>query len=66
MSDAFTPHEDPPYDEEDEYDDDEEDDSEPVGSCIECGCNLYIDDDLDEWMCDQCLWWNEQAAKDEK
>ena len=34
------------------YDDDPEDD--PVGSCDECGTNLYAEDD--EELCDQCLW----------
>lgn len=27
---------------------------EPVGSCEECGTNLYAEDDMD--YCDQCLW----------
>lgn len=27
---------------------------EPVGSCEECGTNLYEDDDVE--LCDQCLW----------
>lgn len=27
---------------------------EPVGSCDECGTNLYEEDD--EFLCDQCLW----------
>ena len=56
MTDAFIPHDDPPFDEEDEYDD-----GEPCGSCGECGCNLYPDDDLESETCDQCLWWQEQA-----
>lgn len=34
------------------HDDDPED--EPVGSCEECGTNIYADDD--EELCDQCLW----------
>ena len=28
--------------------------SEPVGSCDDCGTNLYEDDDPE--LCDQCLW----------
>jgi hypothetical protein len=34
--------------------DDFEESDEPVGSCENCGTNLYPDDD-DE-LCDQCLW----------
>ena len=26
----------------------------PVGSCCDCGTNLYEDDDPE--LCDQCLW----------
>lgn len=32
----------------------EDDYSEPVGSCENCGTNLYEDDDSE--LCDQCLW----------
>jgi hypothetical protein len=32
----------------------DDDYSEPVGSCENCGTNLYEDDDED--LCDQCLW----------
>lgn len=35
-----------------EFDDDPYD--EPVGSCEECGTNLYAEDDPE--YCDQCLW----------
>lgn len=28
---------------------------EPVGSCEQCGTNLYDEDDPE--YCDQCLWW---------
>ena len=38
---------------------DDEADDEPVGSCDNCGVNLYHDDD--ENYCDQCLWWMEQC-----
>lgn len=34
--------------------DSDDDYSEPVGSCEQCGVNLYEEDD-DEY-CDQCLW----------
>ena len=34
------------------YDCDE--DNEPVGSCDNCGTNLYRTDD--DYFCDQCLW----------
>lgn len=33
---------------------DDEDDNEPVGSCDNCGTNLYPHDD--DVLCDQCLW----------
>lgn len=40
---------------ENDYDGDFEDDwDEPVGSCDECGTNLYNGDDPD--LCEQCLW----------
>ena len=32
----------------------EDDYNEPVGSCENCGTNLYEDDDNE--LCDQCLW----------
>ena len=31
------------------------DPSEPIGSCDECGCNLYPDDEWDG-LCNQCAW----------
>lgn len=34
--------------------DDEEESWEPVGSCEDCGVNLYSDDDPE--YCDQCIW----------
>lgn len=37
----------------DEYDSDT---AEPVGSCDECGGDLYPDDDYDG-VCGQCSWW---------
>lgn len=36
---------------------------EPVGSCENCGTNLYEDDD--EELCDQCIWWAEVRRSDE-
>jgi hypothetical protein len=33
---------------------DDDDGMEPVGSCEECGVNLYEDDD--DCLCDWCLW----------
>lgn len=41
-----------PDDPDSHYEDDPAD--EPVGSCDECGTNLYPEDD--EELCDQCLW----------
>lgn len=35
---------------------------EPVGSCENCGTNLYEDDD-DE-LCSYCLWWAEGLRDD--
>jgi len=37
--------------------DDEPDlDDEPCGSCDNCGCDIYPDEDCDG-LCDQCSWW---------
>lgn len=36
------------------YPDDYDEWNEPVGSCEQCGTNLYEEDD--EEYCDQCLW----------
>jgi len=30
--------------------------AEPIGSCDECGCNLYPDGDDYGGLCDQCAW----------
>lgn len=38
----------------------DEDDGEPLGSCENCGSDLYADDDLDNELCDQCSWWAQQ------
>jgi hypothetical protein len=37
--------------------DDDEDYSEPIGSCDNCGVNIYEDDR--EWggLCDSCAWF---------
>lgn len=47
------------FEDDDEWDDQDEDweddeSDEPIGSCENCGTNLYPEDD-DEF-CDQCLW----------
>ncbi len=34
--------------------------TEPVGSCDECGCNLYQDDEWDG-LCNQCAWYAAQG-----
>lgn len=39
---------------EDDFDFEAEPCDEPVGSCEECGTNLYEEDDVE--YCDQCLW----------
>lgn len=49
----------------DDYPDDDgfdpaEWDGEPVGSCDNCGCNLYADDEWDG-LCNQCAWWAAQG-----
>lgn len=41
-------------DEIDEYDDDFDD--EAVGSCEECGTDLYASEDVGTGLCDQCQW----------
>jgi hypothetical protein len=37
---------------------------EPVGSCEECGVNLYEDDD--DYLCDWCLWRDALARGEAK
>ena len=51
------------FDIDEDYGDDY-DDGEPVGSCEQCGTNLYSDDDPD--LCDQCLWYAEQFYHESK
>lgn len=36
---------------------------EPIGSCEECGVDIYADDD--DWLCGQCAWWVQEANRDE-
>ena len=52
-------------DDDDYFDDDffEGDDGEPVGSCENCGSNLYADDDDQDELCDQCYWWATKATE---
>lgn len=38
----------------DTRDEPDDDYNEPIGSCEQCGVNLYEEDD--EEYCDQCLW----------
>ncbi|HEY1186924.1 MAG TPA: hypothetical protein VGE74_04670 [Gemmata sp.] len=40
----------------------EADDNEPVGSCDNCGGNLYPDDDWDG-LCNSCAWHAEQGEQ---
>lgn len=44
-----------------EIDDDQGYNDEPIGSCEECGCNLYPEDDFH--LCDQCQWAIEETNK---
>ena len=37
--------------------------SEPVGSCADCGVNLYADDEDDE-LCPACSWLTAQNGSD--
>lgn len=30
--------------------------NEPVGSCVNCGVNIYADEDDGSGLCDQCQW----------
>lgn len=34
----------------------------PIGSCDECGCNLYADDDYDG-LCGKCAWLIREANR---
>lgn len=40
--------------------DDDDIDGEPVGSCDDCGTNLYGDEAY-EGLCDQCSWARSQS-----
>ena len=46
----------------DDYDDARDEDNEPVGSCEECGTNLYPDDEWDG-LCNQCYWLSSQDGE---
>lgn len=47
--------------EDDLYDDSEYDpDDEPIGSCDNCGGNVYPSDYSDGTLCDECEWKMEQ------
>jgi len=42
-----------------------DDDNEPIGSCEECGTNLYPGDDCDEagdGLCDQCAFYRAHGS----
>ncbi len=39
---------------------DDEDYAEPIGSCDNCGTNIYRYDDDGTELCDQCQWWADQ------
>ncbi len=41
-----------------DYDLESDDDAEPIGSCENCGLDLYADDDDD--LCAECDWLREQ------
>lgn len=41
----------------DEFDDD----MEPVGSCDDCGVNIYAEENDGSGLCDQCQWYIAQA-----
>ena len=40
-------------------DDDFDNCSEPSGSCDECCCNLYTDDEIETGLCDQCQFYKD-------
>lgn len=51
----------------DEWDGSYDDDyGEPIGSCDECGTNLYEDDcyiHQGDELCGQCYWWATEALQ---
>ena len=57
MSGYGEPYEDDQWNE--EYDDYEYDD--PIGSCHECGMDIYEDEDDGSGLCGQCQWYFEQG-----
>jgi len=40
---------------------DDVDDWEPIGSCDNCGANIYDESEVHDGLCDQCAWYVEQA-----
>lgn len=54
-----------PWDDADPDDFDDEDDGEPIGSCENCGANVYACD-VDEDLCDQCAWHVYKANEEEE
>ncbi len=45
---------------------DEEDDGEPVGSCDNCGSNIYADEADSTCLCHQCQWFALQNMPEQR
>jgi len=43
----------------------DEDDDDIVGSCDECGGNIYEQEDDGTGLCDQCSWYHHMSMGDE-
>jgi len=42
-----------------------DDHCESVGSCVNCGCDIYEDEVYGNGgLCDQCEWWLMQAGEE--
>ncbi len=44
----------------------EEDDGEPVGSCDNCGSNIYADEADSTCLCHQCQWFALQNMPEQR
>lgn len=41
-------------------------DDEPIGSCDNCGCNIYAYEDDGSGLCDQCQWFAAMNMGDQR
>ena len=39
---------------------------EPIGSCLNCGVNVYCDESCNGGLCDQCEWFRQQNMPEQR